>query len=125
MEVRNLKLDDVVPDELKLGFENAPQTAYEWIWVVERDGKIVAMLVTAPAHLVVILLRIKATREAEGLDVRALMIHAFRAFKTRGYKGYLTWLDPTKAPENAFIGIIRAMEGTQLLDPQVACCGKL
>lgn len=125
MVVRNLKPDDVLPDLLKTGFELAKTCAHEWIWVVERDGKIVCLLVTAPAHVMVILLRLLSTPEAEGTDVRALLLHTFREIKERGYKGYSTWLDPTKEPENAFIGIIRAIGGVQLMNPQVACCGAL
>jgi hypothetical protein len=97
----------------------------EWIWVVERDGKPVGILVTSPAHIVVILLRIVMSPEAEGTDARALILGAFREIKERGYKGYTTWLDPTKEPENAFIRIIRAIGGFQLLNPQIVCCGGL
>jgi len=119
--VRNLIPGEALPKELQTGYEQTPMP--EWIWVVERDGKPVGVLVTSPAHLVVILMRLSTTSDAEGTDARTLLIGAFREMKARGYKGYTTWLDPTREPENAFIRIIRAIGGYQLLCPQVACCG--
>lgn len=121
MKVRTLERGEVLPAALQTGYEKTEQP--DWIWVVERDGKPVAVLVTSPAHIMVILIRILATPEAQGADVRSLLLHAFREMRARGYKGYTTWLDPTKAPENAFIRIIRAIGGFQLLNPQVVCCG--
>lgn len=121
MKIRNLIPGEALPKQLQTGYERTQMP--EWIWVVEREEKPVGILIAAPAHLMVILLRIISTPEAQGTDIRALLIHAFRESRRRGYKGYTTWLDPTKAPENAFIGIIRAIGGFQMLNPQVACFG--
>jgi len=123
LNVRNLIPGETLPQELRTGYEAT--TTPEWIFIVEREGKPVGILITAPAHIVIILLRIVMAPEAQWSDARALILVAFRESKKRGYKGYTTWLDPTKEPENAFIRIIRAIGGFQLLDPQVACCGGL
>lgn len=123
VKIRNLIPGEPLAGRLKTGYEETPMP--EWIWVAERDGKAVAILITAPAHIMVILLRILSTPEAEGTDVRALLLHAFAEFKSRGYRGYVTWIDPTASPENAFIGIIEAIGGVKLPNPQVVCCGGL
>jgi hypothetical protein len=59
MIVRNYKLGEELPEQLKTGFEGG-NCMPEWYWVVERDGRIVASLIAAPAHIVVILLRLVA-----------------------------------------------------------------
>lgn len=123
MNVRNLIPRERLPKELRTGYEATAMP--EWIWIAERNGYPVGILVAAPAHGVVILMRLATTPDAEGTDVRTLLVAAFREMKMRGYRGYTTWLDPTKEPENAFIRIIRAIGGFQLLNPQVACCGGL
>lgn len=124
MIVRNFILGEKLPEQLKTGFEMG-KCDPDWIWVVERDGELVGLLVAAPAHVMAILIRLVNTKNARGSDIRALILGVFREIKKRGYMGYTVWLDPTKEPENRFIGIIRAIGGFQLLNPQIVCCGGL
>jgi len=93
--------------------------------VVEREGKIVASLIAAPAHIVVILLRLMATPDAYPLDVRALLLKSTADIKARGYNGYMVWADPTRPPEKALIDIVKAAGGFELPNRQVACAGIL
>jgi hypothetical protein len=122
--VRNFILGEELPDMLKTGFEGG-KCDPAWIWVVERDGKIVASLITAPAHIVVILLRILATPEAHSLDVRALLVHATVEIKARGYNGYLVWADPERPNEKSLIDIVLSAGGVKLPGTQIACAGRL
>jgi hypothetical protein len=92
--------------------------------VVEREGKIVASLITAPAHIVVIFLRLLATPEAHPFDVRALLLCATAEMKERGYNGYMVWADPTRPTEKALIDLVVANDGVQLPNVQVACAGR-
>lgn len=124
MIVRNLIPGETLPEELRTGYELG-KCDPNWIWVVERNGEAVALLVAAPAHVIAILIRVVNTKKCRGTDIRALILGAFRDIKERGYNGYTVWLDPTKEPENRFIAIIRAIGGFQLLNPQVVCCGGL
>jgi hypothetical protein len=113
---------ETLPDELKTGFEvgNMP----EWIWVAEREGKLVAMLIAAPAHIVAILLRILSTPDAELTDVRALLANAVRDMRERGFKGYVTWLNPERSNEAALLSIIQHTGGLKFSEPQVFCFGR-
>ena len=124
MKVRNLILGEELPDRLKTGFETGRSTAAEWIWVVERDGKIVASLITSPAHIVVIFLRLLATPEAHPMDVRALLLCATAEMKERGYYGFMVWADPTRPTEKSLIDMVIATGGVQLPNVQVACAGR-
>jgi hypothetical protein len=123
LKIRNFILGEELPDSLKTGFESGKATDASWIWVVERDGKIVASLIAAPAHIVVILLRLLATPDAHPLDVRALLLTVMAAIKERGYVGYLVWADPTRESEKTLIDIIEAAGGGKYPKMQVACYG--
>jgi hypothetical protein len=124
LKIRNFILGEELPESLKTGFEGGKCDPL-WIWVVERDGKIVASLITAPAHIVVILLRLLATPDAHPLDVRALLLKATVDIKERGYNGYMVWADPTRDTEKALIEIVKASGGFELPNRQVACAGRL
>jgi hypothetical protein len=124
LKIRNLVLGEELPERLRTGYETG-QCDDRWIWVAERDGKPVAILVTAPAHIVVILVRIVATEDALSTDVGALILKARREVRKRGYKGYVVWVDPTRETESSMIGIIRKTGGFQMPDVQVACGGAL
>ena len=124
MNVRNFKLGEELPLEIQTGFEKG-MCDPNWIWVVERDGRIVASLIAAPAHIVVILLRLCSTEYAHPLDVRALLLTVVAAIKERGYYGYMVWADPTRPPEKALIEIVKAAGGFELPNAQVACAGRV
>ena len=123
--VRNYRKGEKLPERLVTGFESAEKTDCEWIFLAERDEVPVALLVMAPAHGVVILLRLLATEQAQQNDVRSLLLGALATARARGYLGYLTWLNPTNQVESALLAIIRLGGGTQITQPQVACGGKL
>jgi hypothetical protein len=124
MKIRNFILGEELPEQLKSGFEGG-MCDPSWIWVVERDGKIVASLIAAPAHIVVILLRLLATPDAHPFDVRALLLAVTSEIKARGYNGYMVWADPTRETEKSLIDIVVATGGVQLPNTQVACAGRL
>jgi hypothetical protein len=121
--IRNLKNDDQLPDSLKTGFEQGQMK--DWIWVVERDTKIVAILIAAPAHVVAILLRLLSTEDAHPLDVRTLLVTAMKEIKERGFKAYVTWLNPNRPAESALLSIIQSAGGVNLDEPQVICAGRI
>jgi hypothetical protein len=125
MQVRNLIVGEELPEELRTGFEAGPCTDPEWIWVVERDEKIVASLIAAPAHIVAILLRIVATPDAHSLDVRSLLLRATVDIKARGFNGYMVWADPERPNEKSLIDIVVASHGVKLPGTYVACAGRL
>lgn len=121
-KIRNFVKGEELPDSLAVGFEKGNQP--EWIWVAERDGKIVAILVAAPAHIVAILLRLASTDEAEPMDVRVLLVNAIKDIKARGFEGYVTWLSPESGVEKKLYDIIMAGGGIQLPQPSFFCVGR-
>ena len=122
LKIRNFVKGEELPDSLKVGFENGNQP--DWIWVAEREGKIVAILIAAPAHIVAILLRLASTDDAEPMDVRILLVNAVSEIKARGFEGYVTWLSPDSGVEKKLYDIIMAGGGIQLPQPMFFCVGK-
>jgi hypothetical protein len=122
MNIRNMVKGDKLPEELRTGFETGSMP--EWIWVVERDGKIVGLLIAAPAHIVAILLRVVSTSEAHPNDMRALLIRVMHDIKERGFKGYITWLDPSREIENSLLSIVELSGGVKFPNQQVMVFGR-
>jgi len=120
--IRNLTNNDELPESLKAGFEKGEMK--NWIWVAEREGKIVAILIAAPAHIVAILLRLASTDDAEPMDVRILLVNAVSEIKARGFEGYVTWLSPESGVEKKLYDIIMAGGGIQLPQPMFFCVGR-
>jgi hypothetical protein len=120
--IRNIVPGEALPPEFKTGFETGSMP--EWIWLAERDGKVVGMLVAAPAHIVVILLRLISTPEAHPNDVRTLLIRVMHDIKERGFKAYVTWLDPTREIENSLLEIVELSGGVKFPNQQVMVFGR-
>ena len=97
--VRNRTKYDHVPDELVDGIELFPGLDYEWQWVVEYDGDIVAQILAAPMHGLLLILRITATSKAP----KSWAVLAFRRVLSdalaRGLGAYVTLLEDRKANE--------------------------
>lgn len=118
-------LGEDLPKELRTGFEAGKNCDPRWVFVAEREGSKVALLMACPAHLLVILMRLATTPEAQPTDVRQLLIHAMREFKSRGFSGYMSWLDPERPEEQALISVIKTAGGFVYPAPQVCCAGAL
>lgn len=122
MKVRNLIIGEQLPEQLRTGYEGM-NCMPEWIFVAERDGEPVAILVAAPVHIVVLMVRLCSTPEASPTDVRALLVHFVKTVKERGYGGYITYLSEASEVERTLSRIITATGGVELEEPQRLCVG--
>lgn len=110
------------PEELRTGYEGG-QCDPDWIFVVEREEKPVAILVAAPVHIVVLLVRLLSSPRASVNDVRSLLLYFVKTVKERGYSGYITYLGLHLEQERTLAEIIKATGGTQIEEPQYLCLG--
>jgi hypothetical protein len=121
--VRTLRESEAMPEGFDTGFEKMPFMR-DWCWIAEKDGKAVAILIAAPCHGIVYLMRLSI---AHGQSIAAVPL--LRRFLTdaraRGFMAYLVHLDPTRAEESKLIGVCRKAGGTQVMLPQVAVVGFL
>jgi hypothetical protein len=126
-EVRNYIPGEWLPERLRTTFESCAGTDPRWIFVILRNEKPVGILVLAPAHAYLIMLRVIMDYEsgAEVNDLRTLLKKSAIVCRERGFMGYATWLDPTSVEERQLMGIFLRTGGKQLMNPQVLCCGRL
>lgn len=122
MNVRNLILGEELPLELVTGYEKG-QCDPDWIWVADYNGKPVGILVTAPAHIAVILLRLVMAEGAPPTAAGALLAQAFSEMKARGYSGYIIWLGETQSVEKQLLRMVEATGGGVLESSMSLCYG--
>src|SRR5690349_5986125 len=122
MSVRTMCQGERLPEGLRTGYEGG-RCDPNWIFLVERDGKPVSILVAAPVHIVVLLVRMVSTPEAHVNDIRSLLVYFVKTVKERGYSGYITYLGLHLQQEKALADIIKAAGGTQIEEPQFLCVG--
>jgi hypothetical protein len=120
--IRNLVKGETLPERLRTGFEGG-NCMPEWIFLAEREGKLVAILVASPAHIVVMILRLIATEEAGPYDVRSLLLEFVETVKARGYGGYMTMVNPENEAEATLGRIIEQTGGLKIPKPQYVCVG--
>lgn len=113
---------EVLPEELRTGYEGG-NCDPDWIFLVERDGKPVGVLVSAPVHIAVMLVRMVTSEYAEVNDARSLLLHFVKTIKERGYNGYFTYLGEDSELEKTLAKIIMAADGVQIEKPQYLCVG--
>ena len=125
MKVRNLILGERLPKALQTGYETG-QCDPRWIWLAEDDKGIpCALLVTSPAHIAVLLLRLVAKADAPKYAVGSLLRQSFEEMHERGYKGYIVSFNPCHYVCMELLRMIKAIGGQQSTEPNVVCYGRL
>lgn len=122
MNVRNLILGEELPPELVTGYERG-ECDPSWIWVVDYNGKPCGILVTAPAHIAVILMRLVMAEGAPPMAAGALLSQAFAEMRNRGYFGYILWLGETQSVEKQILHLVEATGGGILERSMSLCYG--
>jgi len=93
--VRNLKPGDQLDHEL-LGNWAALKLDHDWVWVVEHHANIEAIMIAAPMHGLVFLLRIAATKYAPDGWLLCALRTVLKESQRRGLIAAMTYL--TTAP---------------------------
>ena len=122
MLVRNMHRGEVLPESIRTGYEQG-QCDPKWIWVVECNEKAVGVLVTAPAHIAVILMRLVIAEEAPAHAAGRLLTGAFKEIAARGYRGYMVWFGDNIAVENQLLKLVEATGGGVLERNMSLCYG--
>lgn len=122
IHVRTLREEEDFPAHLETGFENMP-VMKSFCWVAEHDGRIIGILMAAPCHGLVFLVRVKIKDKAPIATASLLFRKCVRDCNERGFKGYLTYIDPQRESERRMIPICRKAGGFQIQDVQVGLVG--
>lgn len=123
IKIRNYLKGEILPERLRTGYETAPACDPQWIWIAVREAEPVAILVTAPAHCVVMIMRLVSTERAHPTDIRSLLVCFVRKVKERGYPGYMTILNPEHETEEALGRIIEQAGGVRIPEAHYVCVG--
>jgi hypothetical protein len=111
--IRLLDKDEPLP-QFGHGIPNGPLLQRDWIWIAYRisTDEPVAMLTAAPAHGIVILLRIYEIKGGPRAAMLALLRRSLADMKERGYTRYVTFLDLERDPELKLIEIAKLAGAT-------------
>jgi len=96
------------PDGLPLGFESLPLD-HDWIWLAEHDAACVGILITAPAHGILLLFRITMAPDAPPAAALLLLRRAFREARVRGCAGWMTVLQDSSEAEVRLMRVLTRM----------------
>jgi hypothetical protein len=125
IEVRTLMASDTFPEGFSTGYERMP-VMKSWVWVAEEDGDTAGVLMAAPMHGLVYMMRLCIRPGAPRATAVRLLRTCMRDCEKRGFKGYWMHVDPTGEEVNRkMIPIVRRAGGVQLHVPQVLLAGSI
>ena len=124
LSVRTLREEEDFPIHLDTGFENMP-VMKSFCWVVEKDGRIVGILMAAPCHGLVFLVRLRVDKRAPVSTTSLLFRKCIKDCMERGLKGYFTFIDPALDFERRMISICHRAHGFQIPSLQVGLVGRI
>lgn len=116
ISIRNLREGETLPvisspDGLPLGFEGLPLD-HEWVWLAEQAGRCVGILITAPAHSILMIFRITMASDAPSSTALLLLRRAFREARQRGCAGWMSVLADQSPAEVRLMRIAMRVEAT-------------
>lgn len=109
IQVRHPYVNEV-PAELLAGIE-AFKIDPEWQWCLTVDGKIVAQILCANAHGVLMILRLTALKDAPHGWALTMFRRVFKDCSDLGLIGYITMLADSKRPECRLMTMIARSGG--------------
>ena len=122
--VRTLRANEPMPEGFATGYENMPFMP-DWVWVAESDGEALGVLMAAPCHGLIYLMRLCIKDDAQRMTAFALLRACMRETNRRGFKGFFMHIDPTKEIDRRFIPTVKKTGGVQLMIPQVMLVGSI
>lgn len=122
--VRTLREDESFPQHLGTGFEGMP-VMKSFCWVAEHEGRIVGMLMAAPCHGLIYIVRLRVEKEAPAMVTGLLFRKFLKDSKQMGFVGYFTHVDPSRESERQMIPICRKAKGIQVPMMQIPLAGSI
>jgi L-amino acid N-acyltransferase YncA len=110
-KARLLRAKEVIPVELEAAFDILGQIDHEWVWVLERDGKIAGILVASPCHGAAMIWRVVVSPGSSQMALGRLLRAFLRDCRKRGVKGYLTFVSLSREPEKRLASILEHAGG--------------
>jgi hypothetical protein len=121
---RTLREGEPIPEGFNTGFERMPFMP-EWIWIVEQDKTPAGVLIAAPMHGLIYLMRFCVKPGSDKTVALVLLRAMLKDTKARGFRGYIAHIDPTNSEENVLIPLCRKAGGAPLPLPQTMLVGSI
>jgi hypothetical protein len=122
--IRTLRNGEPMPTYLDTGFEKMP-VMNDFVWVAEESSRIIGILLASPCHGLIFFVRVRVEMNAPSMTLPLLFRHCVQDCNKRGFKGYFTYIDPSRESERSFIPICHKAGGLQVQSVQVGLVGSL
>lgn len=122
--VRTLKVNEAMPKHLGSGFEQM-QVMKGYVWVAEKNGKIVGLLMATPCHGLIFVVRLRVEKTAPPMTVWLLFRKCVRDCKERGFEWYFTYLDTNLDAERKLAAICQKTGGMRMMSMPIGIVGRL
>src|SRR5271168_2342093 len=96
--VRTLRIDEPMPEGFNTGYERMPFMPH-WVWVAEKDGEALGLVLAAPCHGLAYIMRVCVKKGSPAIVAFILLRRSMKEMRARGLRGYFTHIDPTRDTE--------------------------
>lgn len=124
MNVRNLRFNEPMPEGMATGFEGMP-LQHEWVWAAEEDGIATGVVMAAPCHGLVYVMRLCVPKGANPQTAMALLRACMRDSENRGFRGFFFHIDPTVEIDRRIMILCGKMGIRPLTMPQCLIVGSV
>ncbi len=124
IHIRTLREGEAMPQHLGTGYETMP-VMNSFVWVAEKDEKIIGILMAAPCHGLLFLVRLRIEKGSPGAIAHLLFRHCIRDAQAMGFQGYFSYINPELPSESALIPICERAGGIQVTALQVPLVGSI
>lgn len=122
MNVRTLMASDDFPEGFSTGYEQMP-VMKSWVWVAEEDNEVVGVLLAAPMHGLVYLMRICIHDGAKPTTAFLLLRTCMRDAVKRGFKGFFMHINPTEKIGTRMMKLVKRAKGIAMPAPNMMLVG--
>jgi hypothetical protein len=124
MKIRNLKPGEAMPAGMNTGYENMP-LQIDWVWFAEEGDTPLGVVLAAPCHGLVYVMRLCVKDGANPHTALALLRACMKDAQNRGFRGFFFHVDPTVEIDRHVLVICRKVGVKPLTVPQVLLVGSV
>jgi hypothetical protein len=124
ISIRTLREGEPMPQHLGTGYETMP-VMNSFIWVAEKEGRIIGILMAAPCHGLILLMRLCIEEGSNHSVAHLLFRHCMRDSEKMGFRGYFSYVSTETETERSLIAICRKAHGLQVPQLHVPLVGSI
>jgi hypothetical protein len=124
IKIRTLREGEQMPQNLGTGYESMP-VMNSFVWVAEEEEKIIGILMAAPCHGLIFLMRLRVLEGSNPMVALLLFRHCMKDSKEMGFRGYFSYINPQIEADAKMIPICTGAGGMQITQMQVPLCGSV